>query len=168
MSELKIRFPRRLKVIVVALLVAVTALAFFACGRRCSEQQKTLNRIDSIAGNIGRSQITEDDNLIGERHCKDDYTGYYTARCNAESGRDVIFGGASIKERNLRVYGTVYTQSGTAKIRIRQTDEVKECEVDRELHFETELNLSSGGNYIMIDYDNFQGCVELHSDYIAN
>lgn len=168
MREFKIRFPRRLKVIVVALLVAVTALAFFACGRRCSEQQKTLNRIDSIAGNIGRSQITEDDNLIGERHCKDDYTGYYSARCDAESGRDVIFGGASIKERNLKVYGTVYTQSGTVKIRIRQTDEVKECEVDRELHFETELNLSSGGNYIMIDYDNFQGCVELHSDYIAN
>lgn len=168
MSELKIRFPRRLKVIVLALLVAVTALTFSACGIHCSEQQKTLNRIDSIAGNIGRSQITKDDNLIGERHCKDDYTGYYTARCDAESGRDVIFGGASIKERNLRVYGTVYTQSGTAKIRIRQTDEVKECEVDRELHFETELNLSSGGNYIMIDYDNFQGCVELHSDYIAN
>lgn len=168
MREFKIRFPRRLKVIVLAFLVAVTAIAFSACGIHCSEQQKTLNRIDSIAGNIGRSQITEDDNLIGERHCKDDYTGYYTARCDAESGRDVIFGGASIKERNLRVYGTVYTQSGTAKIRIRQTDEVKECEVDRELHFETELNLSSGGNYIMIDYDNFQGCVELHSDYIAN
>lgn len=107
--------------------------------------------LDGVAGKIGDSQITEDDDLIGQRDLSDDaYCGSYFSDCNNQTGRDVIFGGASTKERTLYVSGTVQTDSGSAMIRIRLNDEVIELKPDKNGDFETELSLESGGNYIMV------------------
>lgn len=42
---------------------------------------------------------------------------------------------------------------------------VTELETDENGNFETKLNMTSGGNYIMIDYKNFSGSVKLISEY---
>ena len=75
----------------------------------------------------------------------------------------MVFGGGSIETRRLQVYGRILAEEGQATVRIRMNEEVVELEVDEEGRFETELRLKSGGNYIMVDYEEFSGTVELIS-----
>ena len=124
--------------------------------------------LDGVVENIGDSQITDDDDLIGARLLVDDdsYVGEYTAECSHMTGRDVVFGGASIHNRDLFLSGHIETESGNATVRIRMNSEVIELEPDADGYFETTLKLDNGGNYIMVIYDDFSGVVEMNSEYL--
>ena len=75
----------------------------------------------------------------------------------------MIFGGVSLEGRKLYVSGYVNARSGKAVIRIRMNGDVTELEPDEDGYFSTELKLDSGGNYIMVRYENYIGTVELTS-----
>lgn len=124
--------------------------------------------LDGVVEDIGDSQVTDDDDLIGERLLidNDSYAGEYSAECNHMTGRDVVFGGASIHNRDLFLSGHIETESGKATVRIRRNDEVVELEPEADGHFETTLNLDNGGNYIMVIYEDFSGVVEMNSEYL--
>lgn len=81
-------------------------------------------------------------------------------------GRDVIFGGASVKERKIKLVANSITDSGNFKIRVRLGSKVEKYTVDGTSGFAKELEFNGGGNYIMIDYENFKGKVELSAEYI--
>lgn len=156
---------RRSAAVILTVTGVMTGLS--GCRFNYEEPEKVMNKLDQIAENIGRSQITDGSKLIGERNTPEDvYTGDYDAECTDETGRDVIFGGASIKERELRLSGSIYTESGKGKVRIRQNDDVQEYTADENGKIELSLTLGSGGNYIMMDYENFTGRVELYSVYV--
>ena len=149
------------------LLLILTVLSLTACDWADSTPEGMYGFLDDIAGFFGSSQITDDDELIGTRKLADDtYTGAYTSDCAGITGRDVIFGGGSILNKTLSIEGQIRTESGSAVIRIRMNDEIIELEPDSDGCFDTELNIHSGGNYIMIDYSDFAGSVELHSKYV--
>lgn len=125
-----------------------------------------LDRLEELVGKLGQTQITDDNELIGSREAGiDNYVGSYGADCDNISGRDVIFGGASARERILYISGNVNIESGTATVRIRLNDEVLELTPDENGYFETELSLVSGGNYIMVQYEDFKGTMDLRSTY---
>lgn len=135
-----------------------------ACGFHRVNSWEWLEIMDNVAGVLGASQITGDEELFGERVCHDDaYVGSYMAQCQGGTGKDVVFGGGSIETRRLQVYGRILTEAGQATVRIRMNEEVVSLETDEEGRFETELRLKSGGNYIMVDYEDFTGTVELIS-----
>lgn len=113
---------------------------------------------------LGKTQLTKNRNLTGERILGNDtYTGSYTSEADNRNGREVIFGGASTKEKALLLSGTIETESGEAHIRIRQNETVVFPTVKEDGTFRTELLFSSGGNYIMIEYHNFTGTITLTS-----
>lgn len=124
--------------------------------------------LDGVVEDIGNSQITENGDLIGERLLADDdsYAGEYTAECTHMTGRDIVFGGASIYNRTLVLFGQIETESGNATVRIRMNSEVVELEPDADGYFETTLKLDNGGNYIMVIYEDFSGTVEINSEYL--
>lgn len=147
-----------------AALILLGSLA--ACNLSAEEPEGVLNRLDGIVGQIGNSQITSDESLQGVRNnTEDSYTGEYSAKCDGQTGRDVIFGGGSIQKRSLHIHGHICQKSGKATVRIRMNTVVTELETDENGNFETMLNMTSGGNYIMIDYKNFSGSVKLISEY---
>lgn len=147
-----------------AVLILLGSLV--ACNLSAEEPEGILNRLDGIVGQIGNSQITSDDALKGIRNnTEDSYTGEYISECNNETGRDVVFGGGSIENRCVRIHGHISLKSGKATVRIRMNSVVNELETDKNGYFETVLNMSSGGNYIMVDYKNFSGSVRLISEY---
>lgn len=140
-------------------------LGLASCGLKELEPETVYNFIDGIAEEFGQSQLTKDTNLIGKRSASSDtYTGQYWADCGGSTGRDVVFGGASVKQRTLRVRGHINTESGQAWIRIRMNEEVTELQADQSGFFETELSCNSGGHYIMVCYDAFEGTVEMTSE----
>lgn len=149
---------------IVSIFAAVCMMfSLAACSMDADEVQEFLN---GVAENLGDSQITEDKDLIGIRSLTDDaYTGTYRADCHGNTGRDVVFGGASINSRKLHVYGTVRCNSGNAVVKIRQNEKVNALSLEDNGKFETNLSCTSGGNYIMIDYEDFKGNVELHAEY---
>ena len=124
--------------------------------------------LDGIVENIGDNQITDDDDLIGARLLVDDdsYVGEYTAECSHMTGRDVVFGGASIHNRALFLSGHIDAESGKATVRIRMNSEVIELEPDADGYFETTLKLDNGGNYIMVIYEDFSGMLKMTCEYM--
>lgn len=152
---------------VIAVFAAVILISAFAsCRLNYEEPDSVLERLDGIAGAIGNSQITPDEALLGGRNnACDAYTGEYRAICDLQTGRDVIFGGGSIEKRCVRINGHVSSLSGKAIVRIRMNAVVTEVETDSKGNFETVLSMTGGGNYIMVDYKNFSGSVELISEY---
>lgn len=149
-------------------LLAGLLFSLAGCRLNYMEPEEIQDFLDGVAENIGESQITDDKNLIGTRTLADSadaYAGGYTAECGSVTGRDVIFGGASIHNRELFLSGSIQAESGTATVRIRLNGEVYELEPDNGGHFETTLKLDNGGNYIMVEYENFSGSIELSCMY---
>ena len=132
------------------------------------EPEEMKEFLDGVVEDIGDSQVTDDDDLIGARLMVDDdsYVGEYTAESSHMTGRDVVFGGASIHNRALFLSGHIDAGSGKATVRIRMNSEVIELEPDADGYLETTLKLDNGGNYIMVIYEDFSGTVEKNSEYL--
>ena len=132
------------------------------------EPEEMKEFLDGVVENIGDSQVTDDDDLIGARLQVDDdsYVGEYTAECSHMTGRDVVFGGASIHNRDLFLSGHIETESGNTTVRIRMNSEVIELEPDADGYFETTLKLDNGGNYIMVIYEDFSGMLKMTCEYM--
>lgn len=153
---------------IIFLLLTVLLLSLTGCRSNFMEPEAMQDFLDGVVENIGDSQITDDDDLIGERLLidNDSYAGEYSAECNHMTGRDVVFGGASIHNRDLFLSGHIETESGNATVRIRMNSEVIELEPDADGYFEITLKLNNGGNYIMVVYEDFSGTVEMNSEYL--
>lgn len=148
-----------------ALILGLT-FQMAACGFHFKDAGQVLDFLEGVAEDLGASQITADKDLIGERLCAADaYTGRYLAECDGNTGKDVVFGGASIEGRKLYISGCIITWSGQATIRIRMNEEVIELEPDEDGYFKTELSLDSGGNYICVKFSDFTGTVDLTAGY---
>lgn len=155
-----------MKKIIAAIAVVILISSFASCRLNYESPETVMSQLDSIAGKIGNSQITADETLIGTRNnAEDEYTGEYRSMCDGQTGRDVIFGGGSIEKRCVRIHGHIGLKSGEATVRIRMNSVATELQTDEKGYFETVLDMSSGGNYIMVDYKNFSGSVELISEY---
>lgn len=149
-------------------LMAGLLFSLTGCDLNCMEPEEMQNFLDGVVEDIGSSQITDDEDLIGTRVLKDDadsYAGEYTAECKSVTGREVVFGGASIHNRELFLSGSIDTESGTVAVRIRLNEEVFELEPDADGYFEATLKLDNGGNYIMVVYEDFSGSMELTCGY---
>lgn len=146
--------------------VAVLLLTFVEIKRKPSAEQ-IVNDFDGAIHIISLTQITSDKKLIGKRSFvdKDTYIGAYSSSCISENGRDVVFGGASVKDRKIKLKAQILTESGAASVRVRTGSDVKEYSVDEDGNFEQTFNFGSGGNYAMIIYNNFTGTVEMTSEY---
>lgn len=152
------------------MLMLCFVLGLTGCRLNYKETEEIQDFLDGIAEAIGDSQLTEDEDLIGTRVLsshEDSYAGEYTADCDHVTGRDVVFGGASIQSREFFLSGTIEAESGKAIVRIRLNDEVIELETDTDGNFETTLKLESGGNYIMVVYEDFSGSVKMTCEYVG-
>ena len=154
-----------MKHLITYLLLAEMLLGLTGC------RLNDVEYLNGIVAETGDSQITDDKDLIGTRvltGSADPYAGEYTAECESVTGRDVVFGGASIHNRELFLSGTVQAESGNATVRIRLNEEVFELEPDADGYFETTLKLDNGGNYIMVVYEDFSGKVEMTCERMDN
>ncbi len=143
-------------------MTLVLCLSLTGCGENL-DKDEILTRFDALTEHLASSQFTEEKDLIGERAWTDEnrYQGSYSAHCQAETGRDVIFGGASIQERKIKLKASAEAESGTATLRVRLGTAVEEHALEGEL--DLELDFSGGGNYVMVDYEDFTGTVTLEA-----
>ena len=150
-------------------LMAGLLLCLIGCRLDDMEPEEMQAFLDGVAEGISDCQITDDEDLTGTRllaNSEDSYAGTYTAECSHITGRDVVFGGASIYNRVLFLSGLIKTKSGKATIRIRLNDDVIELEPDGDGNLETALKLQNGGNYIIVVYEDFSGSVEMTCEYV--
>lgn len=155
-----------MKKLLAIFIAAVIILGAVEVVRKPSAQQ-IVDDFDSIAHVISLTQITRGSKLIGKRDFidKDTYIGSYSSSCISENGRDVVFGGASVNDRKIKLKVKILKESGGASLRVRTGSDVKEYSVDENGIFEKTFDFDSGGNYAMIIYNNFTGTVEMTSEY---
>lgn len=154
---------KKLLAIFIAVIIILGAVEVV---RKPSSQQ-IVDDFDSIVHVISLTQITRDSKLIGKRENvgKDTYIGSYSSSCISEYGRDVVFGGASVKDRKVKLKVKILKESGGASIRVRTNSYVEDYSVDENGNFEKTFDFDNGGNYVMIIYNNFTGTVEMTSEY---
>lgn len=155
-----------MKRLITGCLVICTLFSLTACKFNYMSPEEIEVYMDGIVSRIGDSQITQDSNLIGNRTVGvDTYVGTYTSDCEDCTDRDVVFGGASIEARSVKVSGHIQTVSGEALVRIRMNGDVIFLDCSGDGYFESTLDLSSGGNYIMMIYEDFTGNVDMKCEY---
>lgn len=143
-------------------LLFVLAITLTACDLKDVSPEALHGTIDDAVGWLGSGQLSKEDELIGQRKTQEDrFSGSYQAKPRGVTGRDVVFGGSSILTRKLRLTGRIQTESGSAGVRVRMNEEVISLTPDEKGNIATELRFVSGGNYIMVDYREFTGEVEL-------
>lgn len=155
-----------MKKLLAIFIAAVIILSAVEVVRKPSAQQ-IVDDFDSIVHVISLTQITRNLKLLGKRDFidKDTYIGSYSSSCISENGRDVVFGGASVKDRKIKLKVKILKESGGASIRVRTNSYVEDYSVDENGNFEKTFDFDSGGNYAMIIYNNFTGTVEMTSEY---
>ncbi len=154
-----------MKKLSVFLLTLILCMSLNSCAFDDINPQKIVDKFDSFAEFLSRSQITDDKYLIGKRTCKENnYAGEYSSDCSFATGKDVIFGGASVYNRKIKIYGKIKTENGYADVRVRTGSTVSIIKSDKDGNFKETFNFDGGGNYIMIDYNNFSGEIELFSE----
>ena len=97
------------------LLTLALMLSLTACMSRGSMQLKRADRyFDDLRGAFKMSDVTNSARLIGKRenNGKDWFTGSYTAQCENETGRDTVFGGASARDKLIKVKAYIKTECG--------------------------------------------------------
>lgn len=152
-------------------MISIFLFALLGILGGCAEKEnsndsegRTIEQLSEWTGKLGMTQITEDESLCGTRTLENEedyYTGNYIAETDHVTGRDVVFGGAGIEERTIVCSGTVNIKTGSIKIRVRMNEEVVYVSPDESGHFEKEFSFASGGNYIMVDYEDFTGNIDL-------
>ena len=154
---------------VAVLLTLALMLSLTACMSRGSMQLKRADRyFDDLRGAFKMSDVTSSAELIGRRKNRNGnwFIGSYTAHCENETGRDTVFGGASARDRRIKVKAHIKTETGSAVIRLRMNGKVLEYTPDTDGRFERTFNFQNGGNYIMIDFDRFTGTVQMTAEYV--
>lgn len=155
-----------MKKLLAIFITVVIILGAVEVVRKPSPRQ-IVDDFDSIVHIISLTQITRESKLIGKRENvgKDSYIGSYSSSCISEYGRDVVFGGASVKDRKIKLKVKILKESGGASIRVRTNSYVEDYSVDENGNFEKTFDFDGGGNYAMIIYNNFTGTVEMTSEY---
>ncbi len=121
----------------------------------------------SVVEIIGKSQLTSNFSLIGERYDEtDDYTGSYKGTTEKKSGQDVAYGGCSLSGVDLKISGSVDTKSGKVKIFTRNGKTIDQIEVDENGPFSREINFDGGDSYILVQYDKFTGTIDFTTSYL--
>lgn len=154
---------------VAVLLTLALMLSLTACMSRENLRFKRVDRcFDDLRGVFKMSDVTSSAELIGKRenNGRDWFTGSYTAQCENETGRDTVFGGASARDRRIKVKAHIKTETGSAVIRLRMNGRATKFLPDSDGNFEREFDFGSGGNYIMVDFNRFTGTVWMTAEYV--
>lgn len=143
-------------------LFLIAGIAFF----RFAEPENIVDGFSNVVEFLGKTQLTSEYKLIGERYDeKDDYTGCYKCSADDETGQDVIYGGCSISDIDLKIKGRVETDLGNAKICIRCGSDTYEIKTDENGFFEDKIEFDGGGSYVIIQYEHFSGNIDLKTEY---
>lgn len=155
-----------MKKVFIGILVICMLGVLYGCSawNNNSDGIKIIEQVEGWTETLGKKQITKDSDLCGERileQAGDYYSGSYNAQVEQMTGRDVVFGGAGVEERTVICNGNIEAKSGSAEIRVRMNEEVVYISPDDNGYFEKVLSFESGGNYIMVDYEDFTGSIDL-------
>ncbi len=143
-------------------LFLIAGIAFF----RFAEPENIVDGFSNIVEFLGKTQLTSKHKLIGERYDeKDDYTGCYKCTADDETGQDVIYGGCSISDIDLKIKGRVETASGNVNISVRSGSDTYEIKTDENGFFEDKIEFDGGGSYVIIQYEHFSGNIDLKTEY---
>lgn len=155
-----------MKKLVCLFLIILVSFGLSACSIQNADPQKILNAYEKFIIACGKTQVTDDNQLIGKRTLTaDTYVGTYVATCENASGRDVVFGGGSLKQRTIKVTGDINMQSGKVTLSVRLGEKKEVIPIKENGSFNVILDLEGGGNYIMLDYEDFKGTVNIYSSY---
>lgn len=150
---------------IIAFICCFVIAAFMLFG--FNNPASVIKAYSSVVEVIGKSQLTSNFMLIGERYdSKDDYTGGY--RCSAENktGRDIVYGGCTVKSINIRVKGQIDKTDGSVKVYTRIGKDVEEIIPDENGCFDENLTFDGGDSYVFVQYERFSGSIDFKTEYI--
>ncbi len=157
---------RRIITAIILCFIILSAFCATALSLNIVSTQDLVRGYSSVVEVIGKSQLTSKTNLIGERCDKnDDYTGGYKCTADKITGRDAVYGGCSLKKLKIRVSGKIDCDSGELKIKVRKGSEVCKITVGEDGSFSEVLSLDSGSNYFIVEYKDFTGSIDMHTEY---
>lgn len=154
------------KIVCIFLTILIIVLSTGCVYVKNREPEDIVKDFDKVIGDISQLQIDKTENLCGTRENKDNFTGTYKLDVKNETGRECVFGGASINNRRVKLSGNFKVDEGKVTIRVRLNEKVVEISSEDLEDFDEEFDFEGGSNYIIFIYEDFTGKLDLKSEYI--
>lgn len=147
--------------IAVLCLISICLISISACTKK-----EIVNRYNQVLQDVGKSNLTSDKKLQGERKFgKDSYVGSYEADYKKYSGEEKIFGGTAL-ERNtgneISIDGNIRIEEGKIRLLLQTGDDDPKVLFEAQGSYSDTIELPSASNYITIQADNFTGVIDLN------
>lgn len=146
--------------------LALTLVISIVLCQGCSKNM-IINTYDNINKNIGDLILTNNITLKGKRKFGEDhYVGTYEAKYKNFNGKEILFGGTTLKREN----------GGTIHIKLRIDNYSGDIEAIMNLkgrqkilatksgEYEFDFNIKDGSNYLIIKARNYFGNVNINID----
>lgn len=123
---------------------------------------------ESATGFAGGGALTDDKSLQGERTFgADEYAGTYQAEYQSFSGREILFGGASLERKaddTLHIESNVNAQSGEVEIYWTSGESEPELLFHGAGEHSATIQLKGGWEYLSIEGTEFAGDVRIEME----
>lgn len=132
----------------------------FCCG--CSKDE-VLYHYNNVIESAGSLELTNDFSLKGTRKFGEyHYTGSYTADYKKFTGKEYVFGGTSINNKDISISCSLEITKGTAKVFLISGSNKPTTLIESSSSYNQVISLPNGGNYIGIEGDSFNGNIKLN------
>lgn len=120
---------------------------------------------DKITGFFGEPSLTKDKSLEGERTFgEDDYTGTYEAVYQQFSGRENLFGGASLdgsEGKTIQITYNANIESGEAEVYWNTADSEKQLLFEGQGEHTANIDSQGGWEYLSLEGDELEGDIKI-------
>ncbi|GGP10629.1 hypothetical protein [Oceanobacillus neutriphilus] len=159
------------KYLLILIALTTTFILLVGCSSSSSNDDENLfsetiekagNKITSF---FGKPSLTKDKSLKGERaHGDNDYTGTYEAVYQQFSGRENLFGGASLdgsEGKTIQVTYNADIESGEAKVFWNTADSDKQLLFEGQGEQTENIDLQGGWEYLSLEGDELKGDIQI-------
>ncbi|MBP3635662.1 MAG: hypothetical protein J6J17_04355 [Bacilli bacterium] len=151
-----------MKKLIITLILSIAILT------GCSKDG-LIDRYKNISEKIGDVILTNDCKLKGIRTFGlDHYVGIYEVEYKDYTGKEVVFGGTTIKkdnDDNIHVKIMIKDSKGSVQV-IQKLKEEDRILASKDGIYGYDFNINDGSNYLIINLKDYSGKIKIDVDYI--
>ena len=157
-------FTKWIFVVIISIFCIITIVGFVFFGNKNFSKDAILDTYNSVIKFWGDDSLTSDKELKGKReYGVDHYVGTYNANYDGYTGKEILFGGTSLKRKNsdhITIKIQLDKEDGNIKI-INRLGEKDVTILEESGEYNNTVYIEGMSYYLIVELDNFKGNLQV-------
>ena len=153
-------FTKWIFVVIISIFCIITIVGFVFFGNKNFSKDAILDTYNSVIKFWGDDSLTSDKELKGKReYGVDHYVGTYNANYDGYTGKEILFGGTSLKRKDsdhITIKIQLEKEDGNIKI-INRLGEKDITVLEDTGEYNDTIYIENMSYYLIVELDNFKG-----------